>query len=151
MFTAIVHDGARPVRTIEVSKEMVTIGRDESNDLVLADSSVSSRHARIFHLGRGVWLVVDLGTRRTFKNGSPVAGSTLFRTEDVIRVGRWDLRVRSHEQPAEPEAGLVRMIQERPADPEPRLVYSDWLEESGEPLRAEYVRLQLELERADAS
>ncbi len=37
-----------------------TIGRDESNDIVIDDSSVSRRHARVEELGRGRFLIVDL-------------------------------------------------------------------------------------------
>src|SRR5262245_14711379 len=33
-----------------------------------------------------------------------------------------------------------------PADDTPRLVYADWLEENGEPDRAEFIRVQIELD-----
>lgn len=37
-----------------------TIGRDETNDIIIDDSSVSRQHARIEELGRGRFLIVDL-------------------------------------------------------------------------------------------
>ena len=37
-----------------------TIGRDETNDIVIEDSSVSRQHARVEDLGRGRFLIVDL-------------------------------------------------------------------------------------------
>ena len=37
---------------------------------------------------------------------------------------------------------LYRAILESPDDDSPRLVWADWLEENGEPDRAEFVRLQ---------
>jgi uncharacterized protein (TIGR02996 family) len=40
---------------------------------------------------------------------------------------------------------LYRAIMESPEDDAPRLVYADWLEEHGEPKRAEFIRLQCEL------
>jgi len=40
---------------------------------------------------------------------------------------------------------LLRAVIENVADDAPRLVYADWLEEHGEPERAEFIRLQCEL------
>jgi uncharacterized protein (TIGR02996 family) len=39
---------------------------------------------------------------------------------------------------------LLRMILEQPAEDSHRLVYADWLEENGQPERAEFIRLQIE-------
>lgn len=40
---------------------------------------------------------------------------------------------------------FVRAIVERPDDDLPRLVYADWLEDQGEPERAEFIRVQCEI------
>lgn len=40
---------------------------------------------------------------------------------------------------------LLRGVLEEPADDTARLVYADWLDENGEPERAEFVRVQVEL------
>ena len=45
------------------------IGRDEGNDIVIDDSSVSRRHAQIEDMGRGRYRITDLGSA----NGSFVA------------------------------------------------------------------------------
>jgi uncharacterized protein (TIGR02996 family) len=45
------------------------------------------------------------------------------------------------------EEGLIRAIQEKPEDDSIRLVYADWLEENGDPARAELIRVQCELAR----
>src|SRR6476620_2809417 len=42
---------------------------------------------------------------------------------------------------------LLNAIVENPGDDAVRLVYSDWLEEHGQPDRAEFVRAQIELAR----
>jgi uncharacterized protein (TIGR02996 family) len=44
-------------------------------------------------------------------------------------------------------AAFLRDIKEHPEDDTPRLVYADWLEENGDADRAEFIRLQCELER----
>jgi uncharacterized protein (TIGR02996 family) len=41
--------------------------------------------------------------------------------------------------------GLLKAILADPDDDTPRLVYADWLDENGEPARAEFVRVQVEL------
>ena len=45
-------------------------------------------------------------------------------------------------------AAFLADICERPEDDAPRLVYADWLEEHGEPDRAEFIRTQCELAKA---
>jgi uncharacterized protein (TIGR02996 family) len=44
-------------------------------------------------------------------------------------------------------AAFLRAIAETPEDDLPRLVYADWLDERGDPERAEFIRLQCELAR----
>jgi uncharacterized protein (TIGR02996 family) len=44
-------------------------------------------------------------------------------------------------------AAFLGAILDDPADDSPRLVYADWLDEHGEPDRAEFIRLQCELEQ----
>jgi uncharacterized protein (TIGR02996 family) len=39
---------------------------------------------------------------------------------------------------------LLRAVCENPADDTPRLVYADWLQENGQPERAEYIRFECE-------
>jgi uncharacterized protein (TIGR02996 family) len=44
---------------------------------------------------------------------------------------------------------LLAAIRAAPADDAPRLVYADWLDEHGQPERAEFIRVQCELARRD--
>ena len=44
-------------------------------------------------------------------------------------------------------AAFLRAIAEQPDDDLPRLVFADWLDEHGEPERAEFIRVQCELAR----
>lgn len=60
-------------RELELSAPL-TIGRAEDNDLMLADESVSSRHARIEKRPDG-WFIEDIGSA----NGSQIAGGPLLR------------------------------------------------------------------------
>ena len=47
------------------------------------------------------------------------------------------------------DAALWRAVVDRPHDDAPRLIYADWLEEHGEPDRAEFVRVQCRLAALD--
>jgi len=47
------------------------------------------------------------------------------------------------------DAALLAAIRVAPDDDAPRLVYADWLEEHGQPERAEFIRVQCELIRLD--
>ncbi len=40
---------------------------------------------------------------------------------------------------------IFRAIRENPSDDMPRLVYADWLQENGQPERADFIRLQCEV------
>ena len=44
-------------------------------------------------------------------------------------------------------AAFLNAVLERPDDDLPRLVYADYLDETGEPNRAEFIRVQIELAR----
>lgn len=44
------------------------------------------------------------------------------------------------------EAALLHAIHANPDDDTPRLVYADWLDENGQPERAEFIRLQVRLD-----
>src|SRR5262245_44484879 len=45
------------------------------------------------------------------------------------------------------EDAFLQEILERPEDDVPRLIFADWLEDNGQPHRAEFIRLQIELSR----
>ncbi len=45
------------------------------------------------------------------------------------------------------EEALLAAVLADPGDDAPRLVYADWLDEHGEPERAEFIRVQIDLDR----
>src|SRR5215216_4626617 len=47
-------------------------------------------------------------------------------------------------------AALLAAIRAAPDDDAPRLVYADWLDEHGQPERAEFIRVQCALARRDS-
>jgi pSer/pThr/pTyr-binding forkhead associated (FHA) protein len=73
-------------RRFSIEAEDVSIGREQSNTIVVPSDSASRRHARIFASG-GSHVLVDLeSTNGTLLNGKAIQEQTL-RDGDVIRVG----------------------------------------------------------------
>ncbi len=71
---------------ISLTSENVSIGRDESNGIVINDPAVSRRHAKI-SLADNRWIIEDLNsTNGTCVNGRPVVRKTL-QPGDKISIG----------------------------------------------------------------
>jgi hypothetical protein len=71
------------------------IGRDGSCHVTIPDSSVSHRHARIYH-SDGEWYVEDMGsTNGTFVNDRPLTRAVVLRPGDTVSVGRSTLEARA--------------------------------------------------------
>jgi len=82
----IVTDSSGGVREVEIAKPEFTMGRHSDNDLVLLESRISRRHARIVRTPQG-YLLEDTGSRHgTFVNGTLVAGCPL-KSGDQINLG----------------------------------------------------------------
>lgn len=81
-------DEATIVRVFRLSRRRPNaIGREGANDIVLADGSVSGRHAAVEFLS-GVWVLHDVGSRNgTFLNGAPVVSPIEIHEGDRIQFG----------------------------------------------------------------
>ncbi|MDQ4029045.1 MAG: DUF3662 domain-containing protein [Actinomycetota bacterium] len=80
----------RAKERIAITRAPVTIGRLSTNDVVLADSNVSRRHAELRRSGEG-WHLVDLGsTNGTAVNGRPISEHSLVHG-DRITIGTSEL------------------------------------------------------------
>ena len=91
----VLPDGS--TRTLRAGE--LTVGRSRDNQLVLADSTVSRRHAYLRQV-QHTWLVYDCGSSNgTWVNGAPVHGHRVLRDRDVIRVGEQALTFRGPSAP----------------------------------------------------
>ena len=65
----------------------IDIGRDDDNDIVIPETAVSGRHARLEVVG-GSWFIEDLGSRNgTFVDGVRVQGRTAIHEGSHVVIG----------------------------------------------------------------
>jgi len=86
-FRLIVRRGPQPNQTFDLNKDIVTLGRDITNDIVINDPEVSRHHMRMTR-GAGGYTLEDLGsTNGTFVNGQRLTGARPMRPGDMIGLG----------------------------------------------------------------
>ena len=84
----IIEGGPTPGQEFELVKDEFVIGRVEGNDLVIAEPSVSRRHARLLRQGSQV-LLEDLGSSNgTFINGKRLIAPTPLMPGDILMLGQ---------------------------------------------------------------
>lgn len=82
-------------RSINI-KTVITIGRDEKNDISIEDDPlVSRRHAIIEKEGENFYLTDKGSTNGTYLNNNPIPPKTriMIKTGDVIQVGKTKLNI----------------------------------------------------------
>lgn len=82
-----------PGHYVKLTTLPVTIGRDGSNDLILADPRVSDFHAEINGDPEGLYIVDLLSASGTLVNEHRVVDRTKLKAWDIIRVGTIDLEI----------------------------------------------------------
>lgn len=71
----------------------VIVGRDSDCECVLADETISARHAR-FAYHHSQWWVEDLGSRNgTGLNGAPLITPTILMHGDAVKCGKATLKI----------------------------------------------------------
>lgn len=83
----------QPGRFIKLTAATLTLGRDESNDLVINDPSVSDFHAEISCDANDPIIVDLLSASGTFVNEHRIKGRCQLKAWDTIRLGTAQLQV----------------------------------------------------------
>ena len=123
-------------------------------DVLLADSTVSSPHARLT-ITNGALVVEDLGSASgTFVEEQRIWEPTPIAMGQQVRVGETLLHVTPGErvprsnvweerEPSKTEDEFLDALRTNPADDATRTVYADWLESVGCRKNALYIRAEL--------
>jgi pSer/pThr/pTyr-binding forkhead associated (FHA) protein len=83
----LVRSGALKGRRLPVKVPMVNIGRADFNDIVIADPSVSTSHAKLQRRD-DVWVLSDLGsTNGTFVEGERLSGDVALGPGTTVKFG----------------------------------------------------------------
>ena len=86
-YRLVVRRGPQPNQTFDLNKDISTVGRDITNDIVLNDPEVSRHHMR-FTRGDAGFVLEDLGsTNGTFVNGQRLSGAVVLKNGDMIGMG----------------------------------------------------------------
>lgn len=131
--------------------QSITIGTAKENDVILLAKGIDKHHARLL-LSDGKLALVALNSKfGTYVNGDRVESMVVLRETDNVRIGGFTLECRhvvidtvdAHDRYTADhpiERSLLHAIVQR--DDTSRIIYADWLEQQGDPVRAEFVRVQ---------
>jgi predicted component of type VI protein secretion system len=109
----VVRTGPTAGKIYSLEKNELTIGRDMANDIVISDSEVSRRHARIFLQGTN-YVLEDLGsTNGTFVNRQRLMGPYVLRPGEVVTLGE-HINVEVEAVMADPDATVASPVAPRP-------------------------------------
>jgi pSer/pThr/pTyr-binding forkhead associated (FHA) protein len=83
----------QPERFISLAASSITIGRDEGNDLTIADPSISDFHAELLNDSDGLAVIDLLSATGTFVNDERVRTRRQLRGWDILRLGNVQLEI----------------------------------------------------------
>jgi hypothetical protein len=86
-FQLVMRTGPTPGKIFPISKSEMQIGRESTNDIVINDSEISRKHARIL-MKENDYILEDFGsTNGTFVAGQRLTGPYILRPGDLILFG----------------------------------------------------------------
>jgi len=98
----VIQTGNQASRVYELTKEVVSIGRESNNDVIVPDGAMSRNHCQLRRQGNG-YVVQDLGSRNgTFVNQERIAAARPLRVGDTIRIGQTSIRIEDNAPAAAP-------------------------------------------------
>jgi hypothetical protein len=107
-YRLVMAQGPTPGKVFELVKDILTIGRDVSNDIVVNDAEVSRHHSRLTRQVGG-YMIEDLSsTNGTFVNGQRLIGPRPLSRGDQIGLG--ETVVFGYEQLAPAESSQATMV-----------------------------------------
>lgn len=139
-YQLVMHSGPTPGKVFPLEGDIITIGRESENIIVINDAEVSRKHTQLILQG-GKYIASDLGsTNGTFVNGQRLTGQHVLLPGEVISLGEQinllfeaipqvdpnaTMVSSSHIPTPLPQPAAVQMPASRPMpQPEPQPVYA---------------------------
>jgi predicted component of type VI protein secretion system len=86
-YQLVMHSGPTPGKIFPMEGDVITIGREAGNGIIINDAEVSRKHTQFVFQG-GKFIVTDLGsTNGTFVNGQRLTGQHVLQPGEVISLG----------------------------------------------------------------
>jgi pSer/pThr/pTyr-binding forkhead associated (FHA) protein len=86
-YQLVMHSGPTPGKIFPMEGDVITIGREAGNGIVINDAEVSRKHTQFVFQG-GKYIVTDLGsTNGTFVNGQRLTGQHILQPGEIISLG----------------------------------------------------------------
>ncbi len=86
-FQLVMHSGPTPGKTFPLEGDVLTIGREAGNQIIINDAEVSRKHSQLVFQG-GKYVLTDLGsTNGTFVNGQRLTGQHVLLSGEIISLG----------------------------------------------------------------
>jgi pSer/pThr/pTyr-binding forkhead associated (FHA) protein/tetratricopeptide (TPR) repeat protein len=96
MLNLVIEDDEGRRTTVPLSRNDITIGRNEENLIRLADRNVSRLHARIMRDGERIY-IEDKSRYGSRKNGRKFTGRTTLQSGDIVLIGDYRMQVVPHD------------------------------------------------------
>ena len=90
----IVTEGRSQGAAYRLDPNLLSIGRAADSTVLIDDDYASTRHAHVLRDDQDRWIVEDLhSTNGTYVNGQRIEAPTIITPDDVVRIGRTQLRL----------------------------------------------------------
>ena len=119
-YQLVMHSGPTPGKIFPLEGDVLTIGRESENGIVINDAEVSRKHTQFVFQG-GKFIITDLGsTNGTFVNGQRLTGQHILQPGEVISLGEQINLL--FESVAQVDPNATMLSSSRPAVASPRPV-----------------------------
>lgn len=86
-YQLVMHSGPTPGKVFPLEGDVITIGREAGNGIIINDAEVSRKHTQFVFQG-GKIIVTDLGsTNGTFVDGQRLTGQHILQSGQIISLG----------------------------------------------------------------
>ncbi len=89
----LVISGVDKGKKFDITAELIHIGRDATNDIVLTDTKVSSTHAKFTVEKDTIWIEDSGSTNGTMVNGKKISTKTPLRNGYLVKLGNTLMKV----------------------------------------------------------